>query len=170
MTIGGKLSFADGSTTGTRTLSVSRSQGGVTTMLAPVITADNGTYGFTDTPVSPGTVSYTVTFGGDPTHLSSSASQGVQIRLNSTSLTISATRLAGTRVTVTAHLGTTYTNRTVTIAANGKTIASGTVNSAGDLTTTIKAKSGTTFVARFSGDAWYAPASASVTLSRMTSR
>jgi hypothetical protein len=164
MTIGGKLSFADGSTTGTRTLSLSRSQGGVTTMLAPVTTADNGTYGFTDTPVSTGTVSYTVTFGGDPTHLSSSASQGVQIRLNATSLTISATRLAGTHVTVTAHLGTTYTNRTVTIAANGKTIASGTVNSAGDLTTIIKAKSGTTFVATFSGDAWYAPASASVTL------
>ena len=164
MTIGGKLSLADGSTTGTRTLSLSRSQGGVTTMLAPVTTADNGTYGFTDTPVSTGTVSYTVTFGGDPTHLSSSASQGVQIRLNSTSLTISATRSAGTRVTVTAHLGTTYTNRTVIIAANGKTIPSGTVNSAGDLTTIIKAKSGTTFVATFSGDAWYAPASASVTL------
>jgi len=164
MTIGGKLSFADGSTTGTRTLSLSRSQGGVTTMLAPVTTADNGTYGFTDTPVSTGTVSYTVTFGGDPTHLSSSASQAVQIRLNATSLTISATRSAGTRVTVTAHLGTTYSNRAVTIAANGKTIAAGTVNSAGDITTIIKAKSGTTFVATFSGDAWYAPASASVTL------
>jgi len=38
------------------------------------------------------------------------------------------------------------------------------VNSAGDITTIIKAKSGTTFVATFSGDAWYAPASASVTL------
>ena len=164
ITIGGTLSFADGSTTGARTLSVSRSQGGVTTMLASVTTADNGVYGFTDTPVSSGTVSYTVTFGGDATHLPSSASQGVQIRLNATSLTISATRLAGTHVTVTAHLGTTYTNRTVTIAANGTTIASGTVNTDGDLTTTIKAKSGTTFVATFSGDAWYAPASASVTL------
>lgn len=164
MAIGGKLSFADGSTTGTRTLSLSRSQGGVTTMLAPATTADNGTYGFTDTPVSTGTVSYTVTFGGDPTHLASSASQGVQIRLNSTSLTISATRLPGTRVTVTAHLGTTYTIRNVTIAADGKTIASGTVDSAGDITVVIKAKSGTRFVATFSGDAWYAPASASVTL------
>jgi len=88
-------------------------------MLASVTTADNGVYGFTDTPVSTGTVSYTVTFGGDPTHLSSSASQGVQIKLNSTSLTISARHSAGGRVTVTAHLGTTYSNRAVTIAANG---------------------------------------------------
>jgi len=72
--------------------------------------------------------------------------------------------LPGTRVTVTAHLGTTYTIRNVTIAADGKTIASGTVDSAGDITVVIKAKSGTRFVATFSGDAWYAPASASVTL------
>jgi len=163
MTITGKLSFADGSATGSRTLSLSRSQGGVTTTLPAVTTTDSGVYGFTDTPTSTGVAIYTVTYGGDPTHLSSSASQSVQIRLNATSLTISATRSTGMRVTVTAHLGTTYTNRTVTIAADGKTIASGTVSSAGDLTTTVKAKPGTTFVAIYSGDAWYAPASASVT-------
>jgi hypothetical protein len=81
-------------------------------------------------------------------------------------LTVGATPSAGTyrqTVRVTAHLGSTDTNRTVAIYAQTfgsdvKTrIASGRVNSAGDLTVSYPASHSTTFSAGFTGDAEYLP-------------
>jgi hypothetical protein len=66
-------------------------------------------------------------------------------------------------VRVTVHLGSTGTNRSIAIYAqtlgnNAKTrIASGRVNSAGDLTVSYPASHSTTFSAVFTGDAEYVP-------------
>jgi hypothetical protein len=67
------------------------------------------------------------------------------------------------KVTVTAHLGTTCTNRDVTIyeepfgSKDKKILVSGKVNSKGNLTATYEPMTSTTFIAHFGGDADYAP-------------
>lgn len=81
-------------------------------------------------------------------------------------LTLAATPSTGTykpTVRVTAHLGGTDTNRTVaiyaqTLGTSAKTrIASGRVNSAGNLTVSYPASHSTKFSAVFTGDAEYVP-------------
>jgi hypothetical protein len=73
-------------------------------------------------------------------------------------------------VHVTAHLGTTYTNRSVSIYARSlgsvtkKLIASGKVNSKGNLTAKYVAPHSTEFYAVFTGDAHFAPATATRTV------
>ena len=69
---------------------------------------------------------------------------------------------------VTAHLGTTHTNRSLTITATSGgstvTVASGQVDSAGNLKATFQPTSTTTYRATFAGDDWYAPATAERTV------
>jgi hypothetical protein len=65
-------------------------------------------------------------------------------------------------ITVTAHLGTTFTNRTVSIYARPtggarKLLSTGKVDSRGDLTVRYRAPHSTTFSAVFAGDPRYAP-------------
>ena len=67
---------------------------------------------------------------------------------------------------VTAHLGPTHRNRTVSIYAQSfgsksrTLLKRGKVNSLGDLTVSYKAQRSTTFSVTFSGDAYYAPKTA----------
>jgi YVTN family beta-propeller protein len=86
----------------------------------------------------------------------------------STQLTLStgsSTFTYGATVHVTAHLGTTDTNRTVSIYAQpsgskSKTLLkTGTVDASGNLTVNYKPAHSTTFSAVFSGDSQYKPAS-----------
>jgi hypothetical protein len=73
-------------------------------------------------------------------------------------------------VHVTAHLGKTATNRTVSIYAQRlggttrKLLKTGRVNSSGNLTVSYKAPYSTTFTVAFSGDGKYAPATATSTV------
>ncbi|MFE0254359.1 YncE family protein [Streptomyces sp. NPDC059010] len=126
-----------------------------------------GAYSFTDTPPAGGKVKYTVTYAGDTTHTTATASDTVAVSRATPTLTLSNNGKVydyGKSVTFTAHLGTTYKNRTVKIWANpygadkpDTLVKSGTVNSSGNISVTLTLKRKTKLTAKFTGDARYAP-------------
>ncbi|GGL06000.1 YncE family protein [Mangrovihabitans endophyticus] len=78
----------------------------------------------------------------------------------------------GTTVTVTAHLGTTYQNRTVDIRADpygtdqaDRSLRKGTVDAKGNLAVSLRLTRNTTLAAVFTGDARYAPRTVKSTVS-----
>ncbi|MCF3133963.1 YncE family protein [Streptomyces olivochromogenes] len=126
-----------------------------------------GAYSFTDTPPAGGKVKYTVTYAGDTTHTAATASDTVDVSRATPTLTLNNNGKVydyAKSVTFTAHLGTTYKNRTVEIWANpyggdkpNTLVKSGTVNSSGNLSVTLTLKRKTVLTAKFAGDARYAP-------------
>ncbi|MGD0556564.1 MAG: hypothetical protein ABSA93_16510 [Streptosporangiaceae bacterium] len=127
----------------------------------------NGEFSLTDTPTSAGTYTYSATYAGTATVAAATGSEVVQVIRAATSLTVAAngsTFNYEPTVTVTVHLGATYTNRVVSVYAQpfgskSKTlIKSGKVNAAGRLVVDYRAPHSTTFSAVFAGDARYAPA------------
>ncbi|CAM5443580.1 WD40 repeat domain-containing protein OS=Streptomyces alboniger OX=132473 GN=CP975_16155 PE=4 SV=1 [Streptomyces alboniger] len=131
--------------------------------LPPVKTAADGSFTFEDTPPAGGKVTYKVTYEGDASHAAASASDTVEVARTATKLTLNKNGKVyayGADVSFTAHLGSTYKNRTVEIWANpyggdkpDKLIKKGTVNSRGDLSATVDMKRDTKVTAVFSGDA-----------------
>jgi hypothetical protein len=132
----------------------------------PAVTAkSDGTYSFSDTPPAGGTVTYKVTYAGDAGHSAVTASDKVDVSRATTSLSLNNNGKVysyGTDVTFTAHLGTTYKNRTVEIWANpyggdkpNKLIKTGTVNSSGNISAKIDMTRDTDVTAVFKGDARY---------------
>ncbi|WP_406326392.1 Ig-like domain repeat protein [Streptomyces sp. NBC_01617] len=132
--------------------------------------AANGAFTFTDTPPAGGDVTYTAQYAGDATHVPVSAEATVAVSRATPSLTLNhngALYSYGTDVSFTAHLGTTYKNRTVEIWADPfgtdkpkKLVKRGTVNSKGNLSATVDMTRDTTVTAVFAGDARYAPKTA----------
>lgn len=135
--------------------------------LAAVTVRADGTYSFTDTPPAGGTVTYKVAYAGDAGHAPVSASDKVAVSRAKTTLTLNKNGNLynyGTDVSFTAHLGTTYKNRTVEIWANpfggdkpNKLVRSGKVNSSGNISATVDMTRDTVVTAVFKGDARYAP-------------
>ncbi|GLW50534.1 hypothetical protein Stsp02_61950 [Streptomyces sp. NBRC 14336] len=133
----------------------------------------DGTYSFTNTPPAGGKVKYTVKYAGDATHAPVSASDTVEVSRASTKLSLNNNGKLygyGADVKFTAHLGTTYKNRTVEIWANpygsdkpNKLIKTGKVNSSGNLSAVVDMKRDTTVTAVFKGDARYKPKTVKVT-------
>ncbi|MFF4245924.1 Ig-like domain repeat protein [Streptomyces sp. NPDC001822] len=133
----------------------------------------NGAFAFTDTPPAGGKVTYKVSYAGDATHTAASASASVAVSRATASLTLNrngALYAYGTDVSFTAHLGTTYKNRTVQIWADPfgadkpkKLIKTGKVNSSGNLSATVDMTRDTTVTAVFAGDSRYAPKSVAST-------
>ncbi|CAM5714963.1 hypothetical protein [Streptomyces aurantiogriseus] len=168
LTFGGKL--GDGPYGSGQTVTVSRTDAAHTT--TPVkwtvpVSAD-GTITVKDTPSIGGANTYTVSYPGDASHRAATTSAIVQVSRAATavSVTTNASSYAyGATATVTAHLGTTYNSRTVSIWAtpHGGTkalVKTGTVDAKGNLTATYKLTRNTTFTASFAGDHRYAPATA----------
>ncbi|MET7567494.1 Ig-like domain repeat protein [Streptomyces sp. NPDC005492] len=134
--------------------------------LPTVTVAANGTYSFTDTPPVGGTVTYKVSYAGDTGHAAVSASDKVAVSRAATSLTLNNNGKLygyGADVKFTAHLGTTYTNRTVAIYADPfgadkpkKLLKTGKVNSSGNISVTVDMTRDTAVSAVFAGDARYA--------------
>ncbi|MEU6817932.1 hypothetical protein [Streptomyces sp. NPDC046860] len=171
---GAALSFGavlgDGPYAGGETVTVSRTDAAHSTTpvtwKAPV--AANGTITVKDTPSTGGANTYTVSYAGDTDHRAATASAVVQVSRAATSLSVTAnasTYAYGATATVTAHLGTTYNGRTVSLYATpvgGKKtlVKTGTVDGKGNLTATYKVTTGTTFTASYAGDHRYAPATA----------
>ncbi|MEU9759808.1 Ig-like domain-containing protein [Streptomyces sp. NPDC047987] len=128
-----------------------------------------GTFSFTDTPPAGGKVTYTVTYAGDATHSSATASDTVAVSRATPTLTLNNNGKVyayGKDVAFTAHLGTTYTNRAVEIWADPfgadkpkRLMKTGKVNSSGNLSVTLDMTRDTTVTAVFKGDARYAPKS-----------
>ncbi|WP_210573260.1 Ig-like domain repeat protein [Streptomyces sp. GESEQ-4] len=140
----------------------------------PTVTVKaDGTYSFTTSPPVGGKVTYKVSYAGDATHTAVSASDKVDVSRASTALRLNNNGKLynyGTDVKFTAHLGTTYKNRSVQIYADPfggdkpkKLIKSGKVNSAGDLSAWVDMTRDTAVTAVFSGDARYKPKTVKVT-------
>jgi hypothetical protein len=134
----------------------------------PAVTVKaDGTYSFTDTPPAGGTVTYKVSYAGDTQHMAVTASGKVDVSRTATTLTLNNSGKVydyGTDVTFTAHLGSTYKNRTVEIWANpfgadkpNKLLKTGTVNSGGNISVTVDMARDTDVTAVFKGDARFAP-------------
>ncbi|MBY8842212.1 Ig-like domain repeat protein [Streptomyces sp. SP2-10] len=133
-----------------------------------------GAFGFTDTPQSGGTVTYTVTYEGDATHTPARGADSVAVSRAKPVLTIGNNGKVysyGKDVRFTAHLGRTYSNRTVEIWADpfgadkpNKLVKTGKVNSHGDLSVTLDLRRDTKVTARYKGDSRYTSASASSTV------
>jgi hypothetical protein len=167
LTLTGTLSSSAALPAGT-TVSVTRtddeSPSGKPLGTAPV--AADGSYSFTDTPPTGGKVTYTVTYAGDADHAGATASASTTVAKTATTLTLTDNGKVydyGRDVTFTAHLGTTYKNRTVEIWADpygsdkpSTLVKKGTVDSAGDLSATVHLTRDTKVSAKFTGDTRYA--------------
>ncbi|WP_353943867.1 Ig-like domain repeat protein [Streptomyces sp. HUAS MG91] len=141
--------------------------------LAGVTVKSDGTYAFSDTPTVGGTVTYKVSYAGDATHSAVSTSDKVAVSRSTPTLTLNKNGNVysyGADVSFTAHLGSTYKNRTVEIWANpyggdkpNKLIRTAKVNSSGNVSATVDMKRDTTVTAVFAGDARYASKTVKVT-------
>ncbi|QLI99735.1 Ig-like domain repeat protein [Streptomyces sp. NEAU-sy36] len=135
--------------------------------LPAVTVRTDGTYSFTDTPSAGGTVTYKVTYAGDAAHSAVTASDKVDVSRATASLSLNNNGKVysyGADVKFTAHLGTTYKNRTVEIWANpyggdkpNKLLKSGKVDSHGNISATVDMTRDTDVTAVFKGDSRYKP-------------
>ncbi|MFF4899279.1 YncE family protein [Streptomyces sp. NPDC001068] len=135
--------------------------------LPSVAVRADGTYSFSDTPPAGGTVTYKVSYAGDAAHTAVSASDKVAVSRASTSLSLNNNGKLydyGTDVKFTAHLGTSYKNRSVKIYADPfggdkgkKLIKTGKVDSHGNIAAWVDMTRDTSVSAVFDGDARYAP-------------
>lgn len=133
----------------------------------------DGTYSFKDTPPAGGTVTYKVSYAGDAEHAAVGASDKVEVSRATTSLSLNNKNKKfsyGADVKFTAHLGTTYKNRTVEIYADPygpdkpkKLVKSGKVSSHGNLSVTLDMKRDTTVTAVYKGDSRYKPKTFKIT-------
>ncbi|MGC0327021.1 hypothetical protein RKD23_000011 [Streptomyces sp. SAI-170] len=142
------------------------------TLPAAKLKAD-GTYAFSDTPYSGGTVTYRVSYAGDAEHTTASAYDKVSVSRATPALTLNNNGKLysyGADVRFTAHLGTTYKNRTVEIWADPfgtdrpkRLVKSGTVNLSGNISGVVDMARDTTVYAVFKGDSRYKPRTVKVT-------
>lgn len=133
----------------------------------------NGAFSFTDTPPAGGKVTYKVSYAGDATHTAASSSTSVNVSRATPTLTLNHNGTLysyGADVSFTAHLGTTYKNRTVELWSDPfgadkpkKLVRTGKVNSKGDLSVTVDMTRDTAVTAVFPGDARYASKSVKAT-------
>ncbi|MBC3842910.1 hypothetical protein GXW82_30285 [Streptacidiphilus sp. 4-A2] len=128
-----------------------------------------GTFSVTDQVAVAGSYTYQAGFAGDPEHTPATASVTVDVARTATPLTLGSnapTYAYGATATVTAHLGATTGDRTVSIYAQPSggakvLVRTGAVDARGDLSTGYRVTGATTLTAVFAGDAGYdAPATA----------
>lgn len=174
LTVTGRISASVALPAGTK-LQVTRSDLGLSGRTLPSVTvASNGSFSFTDTPTLGGTVTYQVSYAGDAGHAAVSASDSVTVSRSAAPLTLNKNGGVydyGADVPFTAHLGTTYKNRTVEIWVNpfgtdkpNKLVKTAVVNSAGNVSTTVDLTRDTTVTAVFKGDGVYASKSVQSTV------
>lgn len=168
LSFGGKLSDAPYGSGQTATVSRTDAAHTTTPVKWTVPVGADGTITVRDTPSIGGADTYTVSYPGDAAHRAATASAIVQVSRTATAVSVTtnaSTYAYGATATVTAHLGTTYDSRTVSIWATpyGGTktlVKTGTVDTNGNLTATYKVVRNTTFTVSFAGDYRYAPATA----------
>ncbi|MFD9508189.1 hypothetical protein [Streptomyces mirabilis] len=133
--------------------------------------AADGSFAFHDTPQVGGANTYAFTYDGGTSYLPVTASAKVQVSRATPSLSVTTDAKSyhsGATVKVTAHLGTTYNSRLVTLYDQpaGKPRAqlkSGKVDAHGNLVAYYKVTRNTVFSAAFAGDYRYAPRTATTT-------
>jgi hypothetical protein len=175
LTVTGKLTSNAALPSGT-TVSVRRTDAESPSgkLLGTATVGADGSYSFADTPPAGGQVEYMVTYAGDEYHAGATATSTVNVTRTATAVTLTNNGKVyayNSAVKFTAHLGTTYKNRTVAIYANPygadkpeKLVKSGTVDSSGNLSVTLNLTRDTKLTAKFTGDTRYAPATATSTV------
>ena len=175
LTVTGRLTSTTALPSGT-TVSVTRTDDESPSgkALGTATIAADGSYTFADTPPAGGKVTYTVSYAGDDYHAGATAQSTVNVTRTATTVTLDNNGKVyayNTAVKFTAHLGTTYKNRTVAIYADpyGKDkperlLKSGTVDSSGNLSVTVSLTRDTKLTAKFTGDTRYASATATSTV------
>jgi len=152
----------------TAPVTITRSGPGGTVTLPAVTPNSGGDFTATDTPEAVGTYTYTATSGG------AAATATATVIQNTPALSLTPANSAVNYKTVmhlTATLGRTYVNRSLTIYAevNGsgkdKAIASGKVNAKGQLAVAYTALESTMFKVTYAGDADDVPVQAAAALS-----
>ncbi|MFD4878452.1 YncE family protein [Streptomyces sp. NPDC058420] len=172
LTFGGTLGDAPYPTGETVTVSRKDAAHTTTPVTWKVPVGTDGRITVKDTPTTGGADSYTVSYPGDAAHQAATASATVQVSRAATAVSVTSnasTYTYGATATVTAHLGTTYNGRTVSVYATpvgGKKtlVRTAAVDSRGNLKATYKLTRNTTFTASFAGDYRYAPATATRTV------
>jgi YVTN family beta-propeller protein len=174
-TVTGSLGFSAGGPSALgKPLTVTRKNpNGTTTKITGVATTDaNGDFSFAQPAESVlGAYTYTVSYAGDATTAPATSTATVTIAKGAAPLTLStgpSTALYDSTIHVTAHLGSTYSNRTVSVYAQligtgtRKLLKTAAVNSAGNLVISYpSATRNVIFTTTFSGDAQYAARSVS---------
>ena len=161
----GQLTTASDSVATGTPVTITRSLKGETqTSQFTVKTRANGDFSLTDTPPAAGDYTYTASYAGSSVFTAATTSTGVTVSKILPVLTLSAgpSRVNyDTAIHLSAHLGPTFKNRTVSIYAqplgsSKKTLVkTGKVNSAGDLAASYVAPHSTEFSVTFAGDAHY---------------
>jgi hypothetical protein len=170
----GTLSLGGGSVAG-RTITFTRTLSGSTASPTTfsTTTASDGSFTVTDPTVPAiGTYTYTAAFAGDASTNAASTKATVIVARTKPSLTITtsaANYRYNTKITVTANLGATFADRTVSIYATptGQTkrlLTTAAVNSAGHLAATYTLARTTMFSVSFAGDVHNAPVTATKTV------
>jgi Carboxypeptidase regulatory-like domain len=172
--ITGTLSLSTGAPPVGTAVTITRTeQGSTASHIFTVTTSASGSFSLTDVPPGPGTFTYTASYAGTQGIAAASAARTVTVKKLVPSLSLSTAHTTYSykpTVKVTAHLGPTYTLRTVAIYARDlsgtKTvlIRRARVDSKGYLTVSYRAPHNTTFTAVFAGDARYAERSVSRTI------
>jgi hypothetical protein len=145
---------------------------GSTTSITGIKTTATGTFTIPDKLSALGSYSYTVSVAATSTTTAAGTTAKLTVARTVAPLTLSAnptTGLYDSTITVTAHLGSTYTNRTVSVYAQlvgtstKKLLKTAAVNSSGNLVISYPAATRNVwFTATFSGDAQYLSRSYSV--------
>jgi hypothetical protein len=168
----GTLSWESGNPPAGTPIVVTRTPTGSQFPQTDKTTDATGDFTFTDTPPGVGSYTYTFMYPGTSSIEPARISHVVTVSKRTPTLTLTAkpaTGLYDSAITVTAHLGGTYTNRTVTVYAQlvgtgtKKLLKTAAVNSSGNLVVSYPtATRNVIFTATFSGDARYLSRSVSV--------
>ncbi|WP_052442492.1 hypothetical protein [Streptacidiphilus neutrinimicus] len=139
--------------------------------LGTLTVAKDGTFSLRDAPDTGGTNTYSFTYDGGSSYLPFAQSVTVQVTRATTTVTVRTDKSVYNYdgwAKITAHLGTTYNGRTLTLTAHpaggsATALKTGTVDASGNLTAWYKLTRNTTFSAAFTGDYRYNPTSATTT-------
>jgi len=162
--LSGKLGADNDTAVANAAITITRTGPGGTETLTATTNA-SGFFGRDDVPTISGTYTYTARYAGSPSIAPAVATAHLTVK-KVPPLSISVTPKTATYpavMHVSIHLGTTDSDRTVSVyakpagAAKLTLLKTGTVNSAGNLTLSYAAAHTTTFSVRFTGDFSYAP-------------
>jgi hypothetical protein len=173
VTIAGQLSLGAGSPPAGTPITVVRTEAGGTTMTKfTVYTVPGGAFTVTDPDPAKGKYTYTATYKGTVTTTPAEAVIVVTVARTAPFLTVETSApdyTFGTRIFVTAILGPTFADRSISIYAMpvgrpARLLKTAEVNAHGELTVTYILFRNTTFTAVFAGDAHNAPRTADRTV------
>jgi hypothetical protein len=166
VSLSGKLSFGNGVAVPSGTaITITRTASGKSAETLHATTGSGGSFSLTDKDPAEAKYTYTAAYAGNTTTAAATARATVTVARTTPSLTVTtsdAEYVYGTKITVTATLGSTFSDRTVSIYAtptgeSKKLVKTAKVNSKGVLSVSYALTRNTVFTAAFGGDVHNAP-------------